>query len=198
MASEEDLPPKKITPNKRKADTHQIPGQSSSKGRKVHTTREEVEEEEEEEEEHEEDEEEEHEEDEEEEEEEEEVVEEEEEEEEEDQMEEEEEEVVEEEEHEEEDQIEEENMIYITRSDGSSIIGEKVDRELIVYDPLLVKRTRRGGLVECTPHRVKGTDIDDYLKQNNLKYSTWRNTTYSKANTFYTKTHSMTIPRRVG
>ena len=204
MASEEDLPPKKITPNKRKADTHQIPGQSSSKGRKVHTTTEEVEEEEEEvveeeEEDHEEDEEEEHEEDEEEEEEEEEVVEEEEEEEEEDQMEEEEEEVVEEEEHEEEDQIEEKNMIYLTRTDDwSSIIGEKVDKDLIVYDPLLVKRTRRGGLVECTPHRVKGTDIDDYLKQNNLKYSTWRNTTYSKANTFYTKTHSMTIPRRVG
>ena len=214
MASEEeDLPPKKImksTPSmispttKRKADTHQTP----SKGRKAHTTTAEEEEEEGvEEEEHEDEEdgveEEEHED-------EEDGVEEEEcEEEEEEVFEEEEEEVLKEEEREEEEEDqreeeeeeegeEEENMIYLTRSDGSSIIGEKVDKDLIVYDSLLVKKTRRGGLVECTPHRVEGKDIEDYLKQNKLKYSAWRNTTYSKADTFYRNTHSMTIPRRAG
>jgi len=91
---------------------------------------------------------------------------------------------------------EEENMIYLTRYGGSSIIGKKVDKDLVVYDPLLVeKRTRRGGIVECTPHLVKEKDIDDYLKQNKLTYSKWRNTTYTKANTFCRNTHSMTIPK---
>ena len=87
-------------------------------------------------------------------------------------------------------------MIYLTRYGGSSIIGKKVDKDLVVYDPLLVeKRTRRGGIVECTPHLVKEKDIDDYLKQNKLTYSKWRNTTYTKANTFCRNTHSMTIPK---
>ena len=219
MASEEDLLPKKSlksTPSmkspttKRKTDTHQSPIQSSGKGTKVHTTtteEEEVEVEEEDAEEDEDDEEEVEEEEEEEEgvEEEDEEEEEEEEEEENDEEEEEKEGVEEEDEEEEENDEEEEkkeekeaeekNMIYLTRSDGSSIMGEKVGRDLIVYDPLSVERTRRGGIVECTPHCVKEMDIDGYLKQNMLKSTGWK-TTYSNADTYYKKQYSMTLPRR--